>query len=134
MVHLWFCMSVLEYVLACVLGAFCGVFGGMGMGGGTLLIPLLTIFYSTKQHTAQAINLIGFIPMAVVALIIHIKHKLIRFDNVVVIIISGAITCVAGCFLAKIMSGNLLKRCFGGFLVGLSIFQFVDALNYEKNK
>ena len=124
-------MKYLWYVFAGLLG---GVLGGMGMGGGTLLIPLLTIFYSTKQHTAQAINLIGFIPMAVVALIIHIKHKLIRFDNVVVIIISGAITCVAGCFLAKIMSGNLLKRCFGGFLVGLSIFQFVDALNYEKNK
>ena len=118
-------MRYLWYVFAGLIG---GILGGMGMGGGTLLIPLLTIFYSVNQHMAQAINLIGFIPMAIVALIIHIKNKLVKFDNVLIIIISGAITCVAGCFLAKIMSGNLLKRCFGGFLVLLSIFQFVDAI------
>ena len=118
-------MKFLWYAFAGLVG---GLLGGMGMGGGTLLIPLLTIFYATKQHTAQAINLIGFIPMAIVALIIHIKNKLVKYDNVVVIIISGIITCVAGCFLAKIMSGDLLKRCYGGFLVILSIFQFVDAI------
>ena len=99
-------MRYLWYVFAGLIG---GILGGMGMGGGTLLIPLLTIFYSVNQHMAQAINLIGFIPMAIVALIIHIKNKLVKFDNVLIIIVSGAITCVAGCFLAKIMSGNLLK-------------------------
>ena len=124
-------MKYLWYIFAGLVG---GLLGGMGMGGGTLLIPLLTIFYATKQHTAQAINLIGFIPMAIVALIIHIKNKLIRYDNVIIIIVAGAVTCVGGCFLAKIMSGNLLKRCFGGFLLGLSVFQFIDALNYGKNK
>ena len=118
-------MQYLWYVFAGFIG---GILGGMGMGGGTLLIPLLTIFYSVGQHMAQAINLIGFIPMAIVALLIHIKNKLVNFDNVIVIIISGAITCVAGCFLAKVMGGELLKRCFGGFLLALSIFQFIDAI------
>ena len=123
-------MQYLWYGFAGVVG---GLLGGMGMGGGTLLIPLLTIFYSVGQHTAQAINLIGFIPMAIVALIIHIKNKLVRYDNVIIIIISGIITCVAGCFLAKVMSGNLLKRCFGGFLLVLSVFQFIDGIKYNKS-
>ncbi len=118
------------YIFAGVVG---GLLGGMGMGGGTLLIPLLTIFYSVGQHTAQAINLIGFIPMAIVALIIHIKNGLVKYDKVILIIISGAITCVGGCFLAKIMSGNLLKRFFGAFLMGLSIFQFIDGIKYKKS-
>lgn len=123
-------MKYLWYSFAGVIG---GLLGGMGMGGGTLLIPLLTIFYSVKQHTAQAINLICFIPMAIIALIIHIKNGLVKFNKVILIIIAGAITCVAGCFLAKIMSGNLLKRCFGAFLLGLSIFQFIDGVRYKKN-
>ncbi len=123
-------MQYLWYGFAGVVG---GLLGGMGMGGGTLLIPLLTIFYSVGQHTAQAINLVGFIPMAIVALIIHIKNKLVRYDNVIIIIVSGIITCVAGCFLAKVMSGNLLKRCFGGFLLGLSVFQFIDGIKYNKS-
>ena len=122
----------MQYIWYAFAGTIGGLLGGMGMGGGTLLIPLLTIFYSVGQHTAQSINLIGFIPMAIVALVIHIKNKLVRYDKVVIIIISGAITCVAGCFLAKFMSGELLKRCFGGFLLGLAVFQFIDGVKYNK--
>ena len=39
-----------------------GIIGGMGRGGGTLLIPILTIFLSFEQKSAQAINLLVFIP------------------------------------------------------------------------
>ncbi len=123
-------MQFIWYIVAGIIG---GLLGGMGMGGGTLLIPLITIFYSVSQHTAQAINLIGFIPMAIVALIIHIKNRLVKYENVIIIIISGAITCVLGCLLAKIMSGNLLKRCFGAFLLLLSVFQFIDSVKYNKS-
>ena len=56
------------------IGFFAGIIGGMGMGGGTLLIPILTIFLSFEQKNAQAINLLVFIPMAIVALIIHFKN------------------------------------------------------------
>jgi uncharacterized membrane protein YfcA len=46
------------YILVGIIG---GVLGGMGMGGGTLLIPMLGIFFGLEQHVAQAINLISFI-------------------------------------------------------------------------
>lgn len=109
---------VIWLILSGVLG---GLLGGMGMGGGTLLIPLLTIFCGLNQHLAQAINLIAFIPMAVVALIIHIKNKLVDFKGVLYIIIPGVLASVGGAFLAKIIGGETLKRCFGGFLTLLSI-------------
>ena len=67
-------MKVLLYIIIGVTG---GVIGGMGMGGGTLLIPLLTLATGTEQHVAQAINLIAFIPLSVVALIIHARNKLL---------------------------------------------------------
>lgn len=118
-------MEFLWYAVAGVVG---GVLGGMGMGGGTVLIPLLGIFYGVKQHTAQAVNLISFIPMAVVALIIHLKNKMVDFNNVIWIIIPGVFSCVAGAFIAKSISGDVLTRCFGGFLILLSIFQFVTEI------
>ena len=123
-------MQYLWYGLA---GLSAGVLGGMGMGGGTVLIPLLSIFCSIGQHSAQAVNLIAFIPMAVVALIFHIKNKLIKFKSVLLIILPGIATCVVGCYLANAISGELLKRIFGGFLVVLSIFQFIGALKSKKN-
>lgn len=106
-----------------IVGVIGGVLGGMGMGGGTLLIPMLTIFFSINQHTAQAINLIAFIPMAIVALIIHLKNKMVDFRKVLLIIIAGLITCVIGSLIAKALSGNLLKRIFGAFLLLLSFYQ-----------
>ena len=122
----------MEFFWYCIAGVLGGLLGGMGMGGGTVLIPLLSIFYSVGQHTAQAVNIISFIPMAVVALIIHIKNKLVKFDNVLWIIISGLVTCVVGCYVARAMSGDLLRRFFGGFLLLLSSWQFYTQLKKKE--
>lgn len=122
----------MEYVINFIIGIVGGLIGGMGMGGGTLLIPLLGIFSSVGQHGAQAINLIAFIPMAIVALCVHIKNNYVKFSNVLLIIISGVVACIVGCYVAKIMSGDLLKKCFGGFLFLLSIYQFITQVK-EKN-
>lgn len=118
----------MEYVWYGIAGILGGVLGGMGMGGGTLLIPLLSIFYKVSQHTAQAVNLISFIPMAVVALIIHVKNKLVDFSRIMWIIIPGVASCIIGCYIAKSLSGDVLARCFGGFLILLSIFQFISEI------
>ena len=122
-------MNYLYYGIAGVLG---GILGGMGMGGGTILIPILTIFFSMGQHSAQAINLISFIPMAVIALIIHLKNKMVKFDDVIFIVIPGVLSCIFGCYLAKNLSGDLLGRFFGAFLICLSVVQIIMALRSEK--
>ncbi len=122
MKFLWFCFA----------GILAGVLGGMGMGGGTILIPLLNIFYDVGQHTAQGINLISFIPMAIVALIIHFKNKLIEFKHVLYIIVPGLVTCFIGCYVARIIEGEMLRRIFGGFLIALAIFQTI--LNFKMKK
>ena len=81
-------MRLLYLILA---GIISGIIGGMGMGGGTLLIPILTIFLAFEQRSAQAINLLVFIPMALIALIIHIKNKLVDFKVGIPIVSIGII-------------------------------------------
>lgn len=122
----------MQVVCLGLIGVIGGIIGGMGMGGGTLLIPLLCIFFNVGQKTAQAINLIAFIPMAILALVIHLKNKMVKFEHVLIIVLVGTISCVLGCYLAKIMSGDLLKRLFGGFLFCLSIYQFITQINAKK--
>ena len=61
-------------VLFIVFGIIGGLLGGMGMGGGTLLIPLLTLGLDVPQQTAQLLNLLTFIPMSAFALIVHAKN------------------------------------------------------------
>lgn len=119
----------LWYVLV---GVFSGILGGMGMGGGTVLIPMLTIFLSVKQHVAQAVNLVSFIPVGVVALIIHIKNKLVKGKGLLFIILPAVLFSVLGSLLSVKLNGDLLKRFFGGFLLILSIVEFFSREIYDK--
>ena len=56
-----------------IAGILSGIIGAMGIGGGGILIIYLTLFADMEQMAAQGINLLFFIPCAVVALIIHIR-------------------------------------------------------------
>lgn len=124
-------MILIMFLLYFLTGIVAGILGGMGMGGGTLLIPMLSIFFGTNQHVAQAINLISFIPMAVVALVIHFKNKLVDVKGVLYTIVPGAVACIVSCFIAKSMGNDLLKRLFGAFLLILSAVCF---FNFFKQK
>lgn len=115
---------MLKIILLAVSGIAAGVLGGMGMGGGTILIPLLTIFFNVGQKEAQAINLVAFIPMAIVSLAIHIKNKRVKKQGLLWIIVPAVLTSVGGGFAAQAVNGEVLKRIFGGFLLLLSVVQF----------
>lgn len=124
-------MDWLWYILAGTAG---GLLGGMGMGGGTVLIPLLNIGFGLEQHLAQAINLISFVPMAGAALVIHVKNGLVGTSGLMRIILAGLVSCAAGCFIAREINAEVLKRIFGGFLMVLSIIQVVEILRKKGDK
>ena len=104
-----------------VAGFFSGLLGGMGMGGGTVLIPALTIFLGVEQHVAQATNLIAFLPMALFTLNVHRKNGLLKTEGLKSIVIPALITSVAAGFLASFLPAFVLKKLFGAFLIGLSV-------------
>lgn len=111
-----------------IAGLISGVIGGMGMGGGTLLIPILTIFLGVLQKSAQSINLLVFIPMSIVAIIIHMKNQLIDFKVGIPIILSGVVFSIGGSYLASIISNNLLQKIFAIFLLIVGINQAIQTI------
>ncbi len=123
---------MINYILFIAFGILSGVIAGMGMGGGTLLIPLLTIFMNVNQHQAQALNLLSFIPMALVTLIIHIKNKLVKLKGLGLFVFFAVAFSVLGSFIANKMDGVMLKKLFGGFLILLSFYQFYCCFSKEK--
>lgn len=123
---------VIKLVIDFILGMISGVFGGMGMGGGTILIPLLISFSDITQHQAQAINLVSFIPMSIVAIIIHAKNKLIVTKNSLFIIIPSVAFAVLFSFLSKFIHSDILKRLFGCFLLGVGFYLLLGNSQGEK--
>lgn len=124
----------MQILLLVVFGILGGVLGGMGMGGGTLLIPLLTIGLDISQRTAQAINLLAFLPMSVVAIVIHAKNKLIDFKTALPIVFAGIISSIGGSVLANNIQNQSLSVWFGIFLIIVGIFQVISIWVFQDDK
>ena len=115
-------MQTLYYLLAGLAG---GVPAGMGLGGGTLLIPILTIFLDTPQQSAQAVNLLAFIPAACIALVIHSKNRLVDFKLALRLTLPALATAVPAAMFAQRLQAQNLRLAFGIFLVAFGIFPII---------
>lgn len=120
------------YVFLLITGIVSGTLGGMGMGGGTLLIPLLTLFFGINQKVAQGLNLISFSIMAIFVLIIHAKNKLVDIKTAVMFLGFASITSILGALLATIVKARYLKFCYGALLIAIAIYQVVGELKKIK--
>jgi len=124
-------MAVVWWIL---MGAGAGIVGGMGMGGGTLLVPLLTLVGGLNQQLAQGINLLIFLPTGLVALILHIKNKLVDFRLFWGVAPLAMCTAVGFSILALNLKSELLGHIFGGFLILIGVFMLVKAIKNAKSK
>lgn len=115
-------MDFLWFLLIAILS---GVFAGMGMGGGTFLIPLITLLMNVEQEVAQCINLLVFIPMAIVDIVIYSKKKMIDFKNWWIISVPAVIVSSVGAIVAFKLSAKVLKIIFGSFIGLIGIVQIV---------
>ena len=114
-------MRFLMYLIAGLAG---GILGGMGMGGGTVLIPILTVFCGVPQHLAQSVNLLSFLPMAAVSLRIHAKNGLLDTKNIAWMALPATALSVLGGIFVQGVSAGALRVGFGAFLCLLSFYQF----------
>ena len=106
-----------------LIGLISGIISGTGMGGGTILILLLSIFMGLDQHVAQATNLVFFVPTAIAAIVISLRKKKIDLRVGVVIIIVGVIGAAIGAIISSKMNVNLLRKIFGIFLLIIAIYE-----------
>lgn len=104
------------------IGFLSGIISGMGIGGGTILIPALLFFVGINQHQAQGVNLFYFLPTAVAALVTHWRSGHFSIQTAKPLALWGLLGAVAGAFLAVSLDAAWLKKLFGGFLflMGLS--------------
>lgn len=117
-----------------VIGFLSGVIGGMGIGGGAILIPALTMFFGVEQHTAQGLNVACFIPTAIFALIIHIKNKNVDIKTCVVIGLSGIVGAIVGSWLSSLIMSDMLRKLFGGFLLIIGVLEITKGIKLFKEK
>lgn len=105
-----------------LIGALAGVLGALcGVGGGIIMVPAFTFFLGMEQKTALATSLAVIIPTALIATARFTGEKLIDWQ----IFIPTAIGAVLAAFFAsgmvKDLSNLTLTRLFGGLLVVVGV-------------
>ena len=116
------------------IGIIAGIISGIGMGGGTVLIYLLTTLTGLEQHIAQAVNLIFFIHTSISAIIVNIKNKKINFKLGLIISLCGIIGAIIGAKISINTNVNQLKKYFGYFLAIVAINEIYQLTKEYKKK
>ncbi|MDR2166314.1 MAG: sulfite exporter TauE/SafE family protein [Clostridiales bacterium] len=114
-------MNVIFLIL---IGVAAGALSGMGIGGGAVLIPALTLIFGQSQHAAQNINLVYFIPTAAFAVAIHAKGGQIQKEILPKLIMGGIIGAVAGALIALNLEADTLRQIFAIFLLVMGFSEF----------
>lgn len=119
-----------------LIGMISGMITAIGLGGGTVLILLLTLGLEVTQRIAQATNLLFFVPTAVTAIILNLREKNIELKIGINIIFFGVIGAIFGSILANGINVGNLRKLFGFFLLCIAvheIYSFYKLYIKEKN-
>lgn len=120
------------FLLDILVGALCAALCGMGVGGGGLLVVYMTLARSIPQIKAQGINLVFFIAAAAAALFVHIKKRRIAVLPIVIASLGALVGTYFGSMCAQALSGELLRKLFGGFLLLAGIFCCAKLIKEKK--
>lgn len=100
------------------------------MGGGTILILVLSNFLNIDQHTAQATNLLYFIPTSIAAIWVYWKNNNLNKKIAFKMIPLGITFGILGSYIATLIVSKNLKKYFGIFLLAVGVHEiFITVKN-----
>lgn len=99
------------------IGTVLGTLSGLGTGGGSLLILWLTLGLGMAQEEARLINLMFFIPSALVACLFRWRQGQLSIKKVLPAMIAGSIFAALFSMVGTKMDTDILKKLFGGLLI-----------------
>jgi uncharacterized membrane protein YfcA len=121
------------YLALVAFGVVVGVASGLlGVGGGTLVVPFLTLAVGLTQHSAEATSLVVILPTAVAGSLALRRHGVGDLGVAIRLGVVGAIGSVLGALLALALSGSVLRVVFAVFIGLVGIRLGYDGLRPER--
>ena len=95
-----------------LIGFLTGMTASMGLGGGFILMIYLTTILEINQVDAQGMNIMFFIPIAMISILIHIKNKLIDKKPLLISLIPGIFGVLIGISTTFLFQVDFLSKLF----------------------
>ena len=110
-----------DWLLPFLCGLGASVISAWGVGGGTLLLLVMTLFLGVDQRTAQGINLLFFLPAAGIACFFRWRQGQLRMRVILPAIVSGCIGAAVFSRIGTVLDTALLKKLFGALLIATGL-------------
>ena len=106
-----------SFAVSAIVGVVLGFLAGLGIGGGSLLILWLTVILNVDYSVARGINLLFFLPSALIACVFRWHQWHIPVKKLLPGIAAGCAAAAVSSFFGTHMDLGLLKKLFGGLLL-----------------
>lgn len=108
---------VASFPFVLILGTVLGFLSGIGIGGGSLLMLWLTAVLELPPETARSINLLFFLPCALIACCFRWKQGVLDLKSIFPAVLAGCAAAALFSWLGTLLETAVLKKLFGGLLI-----------------
>ena len=109
--------------IATLAGAFSGLFG---VGGGTVIVPLLVMWFGYSEHVATGTSLAAIVLIGLFAASAHGAYGNVDIPKAMLVGVPAVGGIVAGTALQQRLSGRTVSLLFAGLLVSVAIKLLID--------
>lgn len=110
-----------ELAILAICGLASGALGALGVGGGGVLIVALSSFLSFSQEILAQINLIFFLPIALVSSFIYAKRGISDLKSVGKMALTGIVGAIVGVLISPYITSEWISKLFGLILIFSSV-------------
>lgn len=121
------------FIIAAIIGVIIGIFSGLlGIGGGTLMVPIFRLGFGMSAISSTATSLFTIIPTSLAGLITHVKNKTCIPKVGVLCGLGGACTSPLGVYLASISPSWAIMLAAAAIIGYSSYSMFRKAIRMPK--
>ena len=106
-----------DWIIPFLCGLGASVVSAWGVGGGTLLLLVITLFLGVDQRTAQGINLLFFLPTAASALVCHARGGYLDKPTLKAAVPVAVAAALVGAWVSNAVDVEVLRKPFGVYLL-----------------
>jgi len=105
-----------------VIGTLAGLFSGLfGVGGGTVIVPLLMLWLGYEERTATATSLAAIAVIAAFAAAVGGLYGNVRVGDAALVGVPAVAGVLIGSWLAQHVPGRAIALMFAAVLVGSAV-------------
>ena len=106
-----------SYPFSILIGTVLGFLSGLGTGGGSLLILWLTMVINMDQAAARSINLLFYIPSALIACLFRWRQGKLDYRKIFPAVVTGCTAAAVFSWVGSMLNVTLLEKLFGALLL-----------------